>query len=84
VQNRDLGPVHSNQPEECPYAAGDVVPDSGIYELCHEDGPADALVFIRGNIFPECACCGAKARYRLLRAAPYLMEDPDFGGSGTL
>jgi len=80
VQDRQLGPLQENDSNDCPYAAGDLVPDSGIYELCHQDKPADTLVFIRGAVFSECVCCGSKARYRLLRAAPYLMEDPDFRG----
>ena len=84
MQDRQLGPLQENDPNDCPYAAGDLVPDSGIYELCHQDKPADTLVFIRGAVFSECVCCGSKARYRLLRAAPYLMEDPDFRGPGVM
>ena len=66
---------------DCPYEAGDTVEKSGIYALCHADGTSGTLVLLRGNRFPDCPCCGARARYRLLRGAPYIFEDADFSPS---
>ena len=63
---------------DCPYEAGDLVEQSGIYATCHTDGRRFSVVLIRGNSFPVCECCGPEVRYRLIRGAPYIMDDPDF------
>jgi hypothetical protein len=63
---------------DCPYSAGDPVPETGIYEICHEQGSSGTAVFLHFDYFPPCSCCGSKVRYRLLHAAPHLLEDPDF------
>jgi hypothetical protein len=84
LQDRELRVVRKDDANDCPYAAGDMIPDSGIYELCHQDKHNTTVVLIRGGVFPECACCGVNARFRLVRAAPYLMEDPDFRDPGPM
>jgi hypothetical protein len=54
------------------------VPESGIYRLdCHDNG-RDTAAFLRAHVFPTCEVCGGRARYRLVQAAPYIHEDPDF------
>ncbi len=63
---------------ECPFESGDLVTQSGIYAICHVDGTRQAVVFVSGNRFPECDCCGEDVRYRLLRSAPYIFDDEDF------
>jgi hypothetical protein len=72
-------PFEGSFESECPYGAGDPVPDTGIYEICHDQqGYKGTAVFLRYDSFPPCACCGGRVRYRLLHAAPHLLEDPDF------
>ncbi len=51
---------------------------SGIYESRHADGTREKLTLLCGTSFPECEECGARVSYRLVRAAPYIHEDPDF------
>lgn len=63
---------------ECPYEPGDLVELSGIYAICHADGTRVSVVLIRGNVFPQCDCCGDEVRYRLARSAPYIFDDSDF------
>ncbi len=63
---------------DCPYESGELVEQSGIYAVCHSDGRRHTLVLLRGSLFPDCDCCGPEARYRLLRGAPYIFDDPDF------
>jgi hypothetical protein len=71
-------PIENSPDFDCPYTAGDPVPETGIYEICHEHGNKGTAVFLRFDYFPPCSCCGSKVRYRLVHAAPHLMEDPDF------
>jgi hypothetical protein len=54
------------------------VPRSGIYELLHESGNAGMIVLVRDQQFPVCQDCGSSVRFRLLKAAPHISEDPDF------
>lgn len=63
---------------DCPYEPGDLVEQSGIYAICHSDGNRVSTVLIRGNVFPQCDCCGPEVRYRLVRNAPYIFDDGDF------
>ncbi len=51
---------------------------SGIYECKHGDGQRETITLIRGARFPECQECGPQLSYRLVHAAPYIYEDPDF------
>jgi len=60
------------------YAPNEEIPESGIYQVQHENGEKDTVVFLRGDIFPECADCGAKVRYFVVRTAPYIFDDEDF------
>lgn len=63
---------------ECPYEPGELVEQSGIYAICHTDGTRHTVVLTRGKRFPDCDCCGPQVRYRLVRSAPYILDDPDF------
>jgi hypothetical protein len=64
--------------EECTYRAGELVDQTGIYEVCHTDEQRQTVVLVRAQFFPECVCCGIEVRYRLLQAAPHVYEDEDF------
>jgi hypothetical protein len=63
---------------DCPFEAGTEVPHTGLYEVCHKDEARVAVVLMRGERFRECQRCGSEVRYRLVRAAPHISEDPDF------
>lgn len=75
---RSTFPFESGSSSECPFSAGDPVPQTGIYEICHQHEVKGTAVFLRFDYFPPCSCCGKRVRYRLLHAAPHLTEDPDF------
>jgi len=60
------------------YSPNEEVPESGIYQVQHESGEKDTVVFLRGNMFPGCEDCGAKVRYSIVRTAPYIFDDEDF------
>lgn len=51
---------------------------SGIYECKHADGERETLTLVAGSRFPACEQCSSELTYRLLHAAPYIYEDPDF------
>ena len=57
---------------------GEPVALSGIYEICHNDEPRETTLLFRGACFPICALCGGNVRYKLVRTAPHISEDPDF------
>jgi len=60
------------------FAPDEEVPESGIYQVLHESGEKDSIVFLRGSTFPACEDCGEKVRYIALRTAPYIFDDEDF------
>ena len=63
---------------DCPFAAGETIERSGLYEICHYDEPRTMVVLLHNGVFPFCRQCGEKVRYRLLQAVPHISEDPDF------
>jgi len=63
---------------DCPYSPGEVVSESGVYEICHYDEPRATVIFTVNGIFPSCRNCGDKVRYKLVNAVPHISEDPDF------
>ena len=68
---------------DCTILPGDVVEESGIYEICHSDEPRTTLLLLRSSFFPYCRKCGETVRFRLLQAAPHISEDPDFNEEGS-
>ncbi len=62
------------------YRAGEIVRQSGIYEVLHdrEHREAHEVVMISGEHFPDCEACKEKVRFRLVRTAPYIFQDEDF------
>jgi hypothetical protein len=60
------------------FAPDEEVPESGIYEILHQTGEKDSIVFLRGSTFPACEDCGVKVRYTVVRTAPYIFDDEDF------
>jgi hypothetical protein len=74
-------PGHSgNRPGSRRYRCGDLVRQSGIYEVIHDRNHRDAheVVMISGQNFPDCETCKEKVRFRLVRTAPYIFQDEDF------
>lgn len=63
---------------DCPLNPGEMVDQSGIYEICHSDEPRTVLLLLRNSFFPYCRQCGSSVRFKLLHAAPHISEDPDF------
>ena len=63
------------------YRTGDTVRQSGIYEVIHDRDHREAheVVMISGEHFPDCETCKEKVRFRLVRTAPYIFQDEDFG-----
>jgi hypothetical protein len=66
------------------YRCGEVVRQSGIYEVIHdrEHREAHEVVMISGEHFPDCETCKEKVRFRLIRTAPYIFQDEDFEDEG--
>jgi len=63
---------------DCPFEPGEIVAESGLYEICHSDEPRTSAVLVRGERFPVCNRCEEEVRYKLLQAVPHISEDPDF------
>ena len=63
------------------YAAGETIPESGIYEVIHQDGhrAVHESVLVKGDPFPHCDTCADRVRFRVVRTAPYIFHDEDFG-----
>jgi hypothetical protein len=63
------------------YRPGDTIRQSGIYEVIHDRDHRETheAVMIGGERFPECETCKEKVRFRLVRTAPYIFQDEDFG-----
>jgi hypothetical protein len=77
IKNPDHGGAH---PGSRRYRSGDVVRQSGIYEVIHdrEHRETHEVVMISGTHFPDCETCKEKVRFRLVRTAPYIFRDSDF------
>ena len=63
---------------DCVLAPGELVEQSGIYEICHQDEPRATVILMRNTIFPYCRRCGEMVRYKILELVPHISEDPDF------
>jgi hypothetical protein len=77
-------PAHEENPTiNITYRDGQLVPLSGIYKCVqvHAEGEKELLLF-RGWHFPRCPRC-AESAYRLLHAAPALIDDEDFDSRST-
>jgi hypothetical protein len=63
------------------YAAGETIPESGIYEVVHEEShrAMHESVLVKGDPFPHCDTCHDRVRFRVVRTAPYIFHDEDFG-----
>ena len=63
------------------FAAGETIPESGIYEVIHQNAHRETheSVLVKGDPFPLCEVCEAQVRFRVVRIAPYIFDDEDFG-----
>jgi len=63
------------------FGAGDIVRETGIYEVIHDAAHRSAheVVMLSSDAFPACETCGQRVRFRLIRTAPYIFQDEDFG-----
>ncbi len=61
------------------FRPGERIPGSGVYLVVHrEHRPTHEATLVTGKPFPVCARCGAGVRFRLLRNASSIEQDPDF------
>jgi len=58
-----------------------IVPQSGVYLMHHgeQHSPAVEIVLLSGKSFPRCEVCKDEVRFELVRNAPYIFHDDDFG-----
>ncbi len=62
---------------DCTLSPGEIVEQSGVYEICHADEPRTPVLLLKNTFFPYCRQCGNLVRYKLIQAAPHISEDPD-------
>lgn len=62
------------------FRPGDVIRESGIYEVIHDQAhrTSHEVVMISKDLFPLCDTCDNRVRFRLVRTAPYIFQDLDF------
>jgi hypothetical protein len=62
------------------FKSGEIVRETGIYEVLHEGAhrTAHEVVMLATDAFPPCETCSTGVRFRLLRTAPYIFQDDDF------
>jgi len=70
--------VETFDQSDCTLAPGELIEQSGIYEICHQDEPRASVILMRNTIFPFCRRCGDMVRYKILELVPHISEDPDF------
>ena len=66
------------QQADCVLQPGTLVSESGLYEICHKGESRSTVILIKNTVFPYCRDCGEDVRFRLIKAAPHISEDPDF------
>ena len=56
------------------HRVGSKVPESGVYEVIHDDNHAQRheVTCIEGKRFPPCRTCGENVEFRLVRAANHI------------
>jgi hypothetical protein len=74
---------HTGRPERPQglFSPGETVRETGIYEAIHDRAHriAHEVVMLNGDAFPPCDTCEQRVRFRLIRTAPYIFQDEDFG-----
>jgi len=70
--------VETYDQSDCTLAPGELIKQSGIYEICHQNEPRASVLLMRNTIFPFCRRCGEMVRYKILELVPHISEDPDF------
>ena len=70
----------TRQPHGRIFRPGDIIGESGIYEVIHDQAhrTAHEVVMISKDPFPACDTCLDRVRFRLVRTAPYIFQDLDF------
>lgn len=63
---------------DCLLIPGEIVQESGVYEICHSDEPRSSLILLRNTFFPYCRQCAELVRYKLVQSVPHISEDTDF------
>jgi hypothetical protein len=67
------------------FQPADEVPESGIYQVLHyRHRLSHEATLLRGSNFPACTECGHNVRFRLVRAAPCVESDRNFGRSDAV
>jgi hypothetical protein len=62
------------------FQPADLVPESGVYQVQHyRHRLYHEVTICRGGAFPGCAECGNNVRFRLVRTAPPIELDRNFG-----
>jgi hypothetical protein len=62
-----------------PYAPGERVPYSGVYQARHvSHRTTHDVTVVQGGFFPWCRVCGSELRFVPVRIADRLHEDYDF------
>lgn len=70
---------------DVPYAPGDRVLFSGIYQARHASHrPPHEVTAVDGGVFPSCRMCGTELQFVPVRLADRLHEDYDFPIVGTV
>ena len=65
------------------FQPGDVVPESGVYTVVHDQHrQRHTATIFQGDRFPQCARCGKSVRFLLARSAALISEDVDFQQTG--
>jgi hypothetical protein len=70
--------VETYDQSDCTLAPGELIEQSWIYEICHQDEPRASVILMRNTIFPFCRRCEDRVRYKILELVPHISEDPDF------
>jgi hypothetical protein len=62
------------------FSPGDRVPDSGIYDVVHDQHhrPNHHVMCSDGRVFPACQTCGREVRFELAIKVPVINDDSDF------
>jgi hypothetical protein len=64
------------------FQPGDRVLESGVYQVLHyRHRLYHEVTVVRENSFPHCSECGNNVRFRLVRSAPLVGDDRNFGAA---
>ncbi len=70
----------NDKPPVIYFRPGEVIPETGIYRVFHSDHRVShEVTLLQDEKFPECSKCKEDVHFQIMRSAPHIVRDVNFG-----